>query len=104
MATPKIIDQISIALNNLNDRDVYVKVKLFISDEKVEHLRQCYNIVDIICEVGGIIVILSILGTIIVDPFINHSFKIDAIEKNFFAKYKGRNMAESKNKEYLKKK
>lgn len=102
--SPREFDKISGVYSSNQIPETFAKVKFFVSDEKVVHLRQSYSVLDILQDLGGFIMILWILGLIIVEPFINHTFQLKTVEQNFFAKYRDKSFSESKDKDYLKRK
>jgi hypothetical protein len=61
-------------------------VSFMLTEEKVTHIRECFNIPDMIGNLGGVIEVFVIIFGIIIFPLSEHKFTLKAVQLLFFAR------------------
>lgn len=75
-----------------------------LSEVKIEHTREIYNLLDVIGDLGGVIDIVILLIGFFVFPYSEHNFYLKAIQKMFLARTKNNSIFIQSRKSQLKQK
>ena len=66
--------------------NVMLNIVIGISENKKEHSREVYNLMDLIGDLGGVLDLLVLLAGIFICPISEHSFFLKAFSMLFLAK------------------
>jgi hypothetical protein len=74
----------------VNEGDPYVDEALFhshivLDQQYVAHKREIYNMFDLLGDLGGVIQVVMICGSVLIGPISYHSFVLKAIRRIYLA-------------------